>query len=522
MTLYAARDCLDWLIKKRRENGAYWQRRITKSESPLLRALAVHSIRIDESMPSDQKVAWLLATNPLLEVKRINDRAPYIELYALAEEIYPRLNEERRGAMIEAIAENQDVREQCEWYHRLLRSDPECLLAKAAFNEAQSRRPEWKPMNDFGKKVAGDKPKPVSADQLLERHGSGWIPKLIDLFNQSSGDLTTAVTKAARQNFDWSLELADALAEAGEWETGVWKVLICAWRFDQESDEENLSKDQFRKVLVLLDDQNLHGKDERDYYIIWTLRSLISAPYAIELLPEANRIAASFWDKIDDHDAERPATNSIDGCTAAHLASYWLDGLQLLRKDPSSAPKSIEGDWAEALSKIALDPSPKGRAGRSALAQRFACLFNVDKRWTEKNLLPYFSSPNDEEFLEIWQGFLTRWHPGKEQNLTDETAKILYRPSYKAVKRILPDNKLRKLFVDIYTEMVIFVVKNPMKRWLPEFFKRSSKENRHDFMDRLGWYLLRYENDEAKVCELWEHWLKSFWGKPPLWRSKAA
>ncbi len=110
LTLYAARDCLDWLIKERREDGVYWQRRLTKSESPLLRSLAVHSIRMDESMSPEQKAAWLLETNPLLEVKRINDWAPHQDLYKLAEQIYPCLNDERRRAMIEVIEQYRILR----------------------------------------------------------------------------------------------------------------------------------------------------------------------------------------------------------------------------------------------------------------------------------------------------------------------------------------------------------------------------------------------------------------------------
>ncbi len=318
-----------------------------------------------------------------------------------------------------------------------------------------------------------------------------------------------AVREAAKQDFDWGLDFADALASANEWETDVWSGLMQAWRINKQSENENLNIDQFREALIRLANQNLHGKEERDYYIIWTLSSLIRASYAIELLPEANRIAASLWDKIDEHDAERPAPNSSDGRTAVHLASYWLDGLQLLRKDPCSAPKSIEGDWAEALSKIAQEPSPKGRAGRSGLAQRFAFLLHVDKRWTEENLLPYFSSPNDEEFLDIWQGFLRMWYP------TKESAEMLSKPSYEAVKRILPnnDNMLCNSFIDYYAHMVAMFVEDPVKKWIPEFFKRSSEENRREFTHRLDSLIrLSYlHKQEDWLRDVWNRWLKRYW-----------
>ncbi len=511
LTLYAARDCLDWLIKERREDGTYWQRRLAKSESPLLRALAVHSVRMDESMSPkpEQKAAWLLETNPLLEMKRINDRDPRQDLYKLAEEIYPRLNDERRKAMIESVAENRDVREQYEWYHCLLRSDPECLLAKAAFKEAQSRRPEWKPRNDSGDKRGGDESKSVSADQLLGRRGSEWVPELIDLFSQSSGDLTAAVTKAARTNFDWSRELADALAKEGEWETDAWLGLIEAWSHGDNMAGTDLDKDRYEKVVKWIANENLHGKEERDYFIIWTLNSLVvngGAPYALELLSDTNRIAASLWDKIDQHDTELPAPAPfIDNRPASRLAHYWLDGLLLLLRNTESAPEGLEQDWKKALSKIAQDPSANGRIGRSTLAQRFALLLYVDQEWTKENLLPSFT--DDDEFRSVWIGFLFR------MCLTKETAEILYEPSLKAIDRILMDNKLSGGFIEYYVQMAASFIEDPLEKWIPEFFKRSSEENLRDFTEKLDNLIrLNYlREQEDALRDVWNRWLKRYW-----------
>lgn len=536
LTLYAARDCLDWLIKERREDGAYWQRRLAKSESPLLRALAAHSVRMDTDLLPDKKAAWLLETNPLLEVKRINDWAPHQDLYKLAEQIYPRLNKEWRRAMIEAVGEYRflrpdrepneelDERDRYEWYHRLLRSDPECPLAEEAFKEAQNKRPEWRPRPDVGIQIIRGFPTRLTAEQLLEKSGSEWVPELPALFiqvserhriNDSVKGLSEAVRKAAKQDFDWGLALADGLANMNEWETGAWLGLIEAWSHGENMAGTDLDKDRYKKVLKQIGNENLHGKEERDYFIIWTLNSLVvngGAPYALELLSDTNRIAASLWDKIDEHDAERPAPQGglvVDSRSASCLARYWLDGLSLLHRDLDSAPERLEQDWAEALSKIAQDHSPKGRAGRSALAQRFAFLLHVDKRWTEENLLPSFSSPNEEEFLETWQGFLTMWYP------TKEAAEMLSKPSYEAVKRILPDNDnmLCNSFIDYYAYMVAAIVEDPLEKWIPEFFKRGSEENRRFFTQRLDNLIRRsyLPEQEDGLRDVWNRWIKRYW-----------
>ena len=532
LMICAARDSLGWIVENRREDGTYWRSRLENSESPVLRCLAAHSVRMDANLSSDEKAAWLLETNLLLEVKRINDSAPHQELYKLAEQIYPRLNDERRRAMIEAIEEYQFLRQDREsdekieerhrydWYHILHRSDPECPLAGQAFEEAQCNHPEWRPRTDMGIQITYGSPSSLSPEQLLARKGSEWVPELPVLFshvaerpriNDSVRGLSEAVRKAAKQDFDWGLTLAEGLANANEWETDAWLGLIEAWSHGENMAGTDLDKDRYEKVLKWIANENLHGKEERDYFIIWTLNSLVvngGAPYALELLSDTNRIAASFWDKIDEHDAELPEPAPfIDNRPAARLANYWLDGLLLLLRDTDSEPEGLEKDWAEALSKIARDSSANGRIGRSTLAQRFALLLYVDEEWTKEKLLPSFSSPDDDEFRSVWIGFLFRMH------LTEETAEILDKPSLKAIDRILRDSELSGRFIEYYVQMAVRSIDNPLKIWFPEFFKRSSEENRHEFTHRLDSLIrlsyLREQEDD--LCGVWNRWLKRYW-----------
>ena len=522
LMICVARDCLDWIVENRSENRAYWRRRLANSESPVLRCLAAHSVRKDADLSPDKKAAWLLETNSLLELKRLNDCAPYRELYRLAEEIYPELDDERRGSLIEAVGEYRfsmpdgelnaeiDERHQYDWYRVLHRSDSECSLAKAAFEAAQNKHPEWKPSPDVGIRAIQGSPSSLNPEQLLARQGFEWVPELPVLFNHVSQNprindsvrgLSEAVRKAAMQNFDWGLALADGLADANEWETEVWSSLLQAWSHGENRGRTDMDKSQYRKVLNLIENENLHGKQERDSFIIRTLNSLVAndgAPYAFELLSETNRIANLLWDKIDEHNA-------------VHLARYWLNVLSLLRRYPDSIPEELEQDWAEASSKIMRDQSPKGRACLSALAERFSCLLDLDKAWTKEYLLPLFSSSNDKKFQAVWEGLLKMtYHGYGGWNLTQGMAKLLYRPSYKAIKRISLDNNLGGLFVNFYTDMAMFAVKNPMKRWIPEFFKRSNRENRRKFTEALDWYIRSTDNKSNRI-KWWDQWLESYW-----------
>ena len=521
LTVCAARDCLDWVVENRREDGAFWRNRLSRSESPLLRALAAHSVRMDAHLSPDEKAAWLLETNPLLEVKRINDWAPHKEIYALAEQIYPSLNKERRRAMIEAIGEYRylrpdrepneelDERDRYEWYRLLLRSDPECPLAKEAFEEAQRKYPEWKPSSDTGgNQIRYGFPTPLTAEELLEKSGSEWIPELVERFIEESkgrhednwcSSLADAVSNAAKQNFEWSLELADALAKADEWDTDVWYGLIGGWYRSEGKAGTDLTEEQYRKALEWMKRGRLHGKIKIDNAIARTLQALVingGTKYASELLAEANPVASALWEKLDKYNA-------------GVLMEYWLGGLWIKFKESDSASSGLKKEeWRDAFEKVLEDSTKKGNNGKTALAREFSILLHLDEAWTIENLLPLFSSRNDAEFEAAWAGLL--W---PRMRFDEGTANALCDPTLMAIERILPNYNLRSSFIDFYTRMAEGFIEDPLEKWIPEFFKRSRLENRREFTRGLDNIIrLSYlHKQEAELGGMWNRWLKRYW-----------
>ncbi len=516
----AARDCLDWMIEKRRKEGLYWQNRLANSEAPLLRALASHSVRMDVGLLPDKKAVWLLETNSLLEVKRINDRAPYKELYALAKQIYPRLNDERRRAMIEAIEEyrflgqnrerNEKLKERhrYDWYHILHCSDPECPLAGQAFEEAQRKHPEWKPSPDIGGiQIRYGLSTPLTADELLEKPGSEWVSELVYRFIEESkrrhednwcSGLADAVMNASKEKFKWSLELADALAEAGEWDIDAWYGLIRGWYRNEGISGTDLNKKRYRKALERIRHDHLYGKAKIAHAIVETLQALVingGTEYASELLPEANIIASALWKKTDKSNASA-------------LVRYWLDGLWINFKESGSEPSGLEEEWIHAFKKVLDDPTQKGRNGKIALAREFATLLYLDEAWTTEKLLPLFYSKDDAEFEAVWSGLL--W---PRMRINKQSATALLDPTFKAVPRILPNSDLRNSFTDHYVHMINAIVEDPQEKWIPEFFKHSSEENRREFTHSLDSFIsLSYlHKKENELRGMWNRWIKRYW-----------
>ena len=171
---------------------------------------------------------------------------------------------------------------------------------------------------------------PWTVEELLAKPAADWLGDLLsfqstELNGSDFLGLRRDVAEAARRNFDWGLELADALAKGGEWDVHFWADLIRAWS------EMELDEDEYRKVLRWLDKAELYPKHNRE--IASTLHELVKdggIPYALNLLPQANKVAAALWSRLERNE---PMTEKDDWLQSAInypagvLAEFWLKGL---------------------------------------------------------------------------------------------------------------------------------------------------------------------------------------------------
>ena len=102
------------------------------------------------------------------------------------------------------------------------------------------------------------------------------------------------LSEAIKKDFGWSLELAHALADAGEWDAYPWRALIDTWS------KMELDINKHRQVLECFARTELYSKFS--YEISDMLYALVKnggPSYAVELLPQAKQIAAALWKSLD-------------------------------------------------------------------------------------------------------------------------------------------------------------------------------------------------------------------------------
>ena len=229
-------------------------------------------------------------------------------------------------------------------------------------------------------------------------------------------------------------------------------------------------------------------------------------PYALELLPQANKIAAALWASIDREPPFYETSNWLSSVSAT-LALFWLESLSLWRTQQDPVPNRLDGEYLAALSKIVEDRTIGRRFGKTILVGEFVFLLAIDENWTKENLLPLFSKKNHsnaDDYKATWNGFLTLGR------LTPPVAELLGEAFLEAVQYINSDlSDQRDKFIEAYVTMIGYHANNPSDEWIPKFFAHSDVKSRHVFASKVDNHL--YHIDEVRQQNYWQRWLKRYW-----------
>ena len=340
------------------------------------------------------------------------------------------------------------------------------------------------------------------------------------------------LSEAIKQDFDWGLELARALADAGEWNAYPWRALIDTWS------KMELDINKHRQVLECLANTELYLKFS--YEISDMLYALVKnggPPYAVELLPQAEQIAVALWKSLDraiSVDVKHGWHNQSVQYPIWGLANFWLSAALLWRKKQDPPPDTLNEGYRRPFIEIIKDASPIGGLGKSILTSQLTFLMAVDEKWTREYILPLFDLCS-MDFQAAWDGFVATGR------LSPPVAEALKGPFLNAVTQINTDLwNQRYGFVECYAVMLIYVVDDVLDIWIPKLFEHSRHQSEHANREPS---ILRDDNhtipeifalkvtkclqrmNDADKQELWQRWLKDYWqnrlyGRPAPFTSK--
>ena len=538
-----AHNCLEWLVSNQLETAEQWCNRLARSEAPQVRLAAMHGLSKREDLTADDKIDWLL--------KRIVPSKLLIrhEVFKVA---YPAASLKRRQALIESVRayrwpdeegpneKERTARQHFDDFYFLHKSDPNCDLAENALNEVLKEHRELKPREQedltyWMKSDWGAPRSPWSPEELLAKPVTDWLDDLLsfqgsELSGPNRIGLLQSIAAAAKTEFDWGLDLANVLSQTEEWDVDLWPTLIRAWS------KMELDENRHSMVLGWLGKVELYPKHSREVAdALYGLVKHDGPDYALDLLPQANEVATTLWCHLDRNDPIEESGDwlrSASSHPAGSLTNFWLCGFYLWREHQDPKPPVLSEECCTALSRIMNDQSLSGKLGKTVLANKFAYLLDVDKTWTQDNLLPLFD-PSSDDFYAVWDGFLiSRVLNPTGSKINSIVTEAMADRFLKAVERI--NSHLfnqRDQFIKDYTDILMQFVKDPIDEWIPKLFQYASQKTpatttttthiegqflphgiqgiKTNFASEVR--LRLQDMDEATQQEWWQRWLKRYW-----------
>ena len=520
----AARECLVFLADERPESAAAWCSRLVGSKAPILRRLAIYALVKRDDLSEAEKIDWLLNTVGMYDLAADN------EIREAMQTFYPEVTEAQRRVVIEAVMEyecdwpsqGQEYNERLtasahfKWLKRLQDCDPSCRIIQEALDPIQAQYPEFRaPRQSIPDRILHSGPivldSPWTVGELLGRPGSSWAEKLLShLETERSAIMREAtidvVEKAAVEDCAWGMDLAQALAESSEWDTCLWSSLLQLW--SRELDE-TFHRDVLR-LLAISEVGKAHSKPFADLLLDIVRRN--AASYAPNLLTETNRAARALWNNAtefdvpdDDADEEHWLKRSLDHPGTA-LALYWLHSLSLWLGQQDPKPDAMSQDYSEVFSRIVEDGTLAGQLGKTVIASKVQFMMDVDEAWSLSNLFPLFWLDGGSDYRFVWHGI-----SGSNFNFCvgDKLQDAYYHAISQMATLFPKKSDRRNQFIDSCIGMMIHIVEDPVKCWIPRLFENFTAKDRIRFASTVRFELGEMNDEEQRSW--WDHWLKEYW-----------
>ena len=515
-----ARDCLLHLLEHEPRIASDHLDQMIRSDGPLVRRIAVHCAAMRSDLSTDELAEWLLDDLSLY------DRACQRELRLFAQATFANLTDRQKRKFLAAVdnypypsdalptelnAAIADLK--MDWLAWLRQVDPVCPLVAAAVQQLSKAFPEVSTQRDLDLDASRSvvtwvkRESPWNAGELTTRPAKEWLPQLLefqgdDRSGTNLGRLLEQLQVAAAERFDWGIDLADALAEDGRWDSALWNPLLKAWQLEMEGAE-------FQKVLARLRSTELQRHHAEG--VARVLAKLVSGggrPYAPRMLNEANSLASSLWLNLS---GDPGGSEGLDWYTKAinravgPLAEFWLNSMSLAVREGTADRERLEEPYRSTFDAMVQDPTSNGRMACAVLCRAFRFLLHVDETWTREQLVPFLTaSSKSTEFQAAWDGLMYA-------SLDLSTVDALTPPFLFAAEhvRAFIDSHTRETFITYLVGMLIDVVDDPIDDWIPSLIVNAKDEDRQQFAWEIGRRL--GDMSEAEVKELWRRWLRRYW-----------
>lgn len=542
----AARDLVEFYLEHDRDCGLRLLESWWRSPAPLVRRVGLHGLARDAGRKASDKLRIVEAMGWL------NQRQLKPELFALLRETYPKASAQARrrflqhaarlrlsgrrigGPLAAQAAKDKQLHSEVYEYYNLLLwldgGDADCEMVRARLARVRRYWPEFKPqehpdLDHFNMGVhAITAESPVSVQRIRLLSPEQYLEELADVkearrewgdFNDPLRGFLGATSKAAEEDFTWSLHLAGLLAAEGWWDDEPWESLISGWN------AAKLESPLWQSLLAFLESNpRVLAISTLELTRLLEDRLDVRAPEADEpMVMRAAEFAELLWAQAVDLPTPEiaPVRSWLDlaiNHPTGKLAVFAVRASSVLHKAHGPSWRDHSASLCALLHQM-TDRGKQATLARVVLCSQLHFFFDADCKWTHKHLLPLFDWSDEKTVAaQAWDGFLF-W--GSNYPALWSELRPLVLKTFEHLNRL---GEARTRFGELVASAAAFFEDQPIEHLgLLEYLRQADSDGRLGFARHITKILRNAE--PTAIAELWNRWLYQYIcerhnGTPPL------
>ena len=402
---------------------------------PAFKRLALFAASLDDCIPPEQWVNWLLADGAWWLWSTDTGREVFRLLVLQGQHLAGVAQQSLEGAILagppremyrdDLEAERwQDLVTRSVWLHLAKLNTSGLVLGASAATrlaEISTAYPQWQlatnERDEFSHWMSGtgepdyEDSRDVDIAPRKRQELVQWLTKPMPERRPFYEDTWREV---CRTRFFHSLFALGDLARDGVWPAGRWREALQTWA------EEGMVLRSWRYAAPLVQTMPDTELQEIDHAVTWWMEAasksinchdgiLLDLCRRVMALPlEAGSGSRIIRNGVETYDPVGSAINHPIGHATQALINLWF---KQNPNDNDRLPAELKSIFTT-LCDVQVD---RFRHGRVLMGSRLIAFFRVDRPWTEQHLLPLFGWSNPVEAKAVWEGFL--WSPRLYQPL---------------------------------------------------------------------------------------------------------
>ena len=492
------------------EDSRYYIKRGLNSKSILLRKIALRAIRESDCFSDDEKIDLICneALTWSLEGRE--------QVFLLAQKAFKNASLQKQNRLLDIFEQrlidyegkrsrSREVYDWCVWLQKTDSTNERIESIIRQINSKNDFAPCDHPERSCEKwdNVYVEDKSPISLPEMLKMPIDELAKQLVE-YNEDTFEgpsrygLLTTFSECIKGNSQWATEVTQYFYTHKIGNAEIWNYLFQGLNYADHTLEEAISWcNNFSGIVDVIPNMR-----EAAGYLLKTLKTFEMQGRFKENEQALFELSLKLWNRRETTIPSQLGTmRTIDkssNTTTGIVLLCWI--YMVSHSNNTGVPDLYKTKFEEALQLNSWERD----VAVCILAGHFNFLCYRDRFWCTNRFEPMLTGKNKKAYQSAWDGIVYF-----SMTISKDTADIMAPIFLNAVKKInWMDDDTRKGFINLYLTLLIFVVEKPTLKYIPEFYKASSENNRDQFVRAVG-NRLRNMAFETKL-KWWNSWLKRF------------